>query len=141
MSSYSDAMKPGDCSRRTCVGNWSNVRLRAAWIASKNGTPRLNKGMHTARFFEVWLNVCDGPMLAATVAARAADLKSLGPLPWWRSNQDPDACNRSPRCVRKTRTDGPAPRDRAHLGSELAEIRPAGRGCFQWGSPPAGGRP
>lgn len=53
----------------------------------------LNKGMHTARFFEVWLNVCDGPMLAATVAARAADLKSLGPLPWWRSNQDPDACN------------------------------------------------
>ncbi|WP_237722433.1 hypothetical protein [Singulisphaera acidiphila] len=53
----------------------------------------LNKGVHTARFFEVWLNVCDGPTLAATVAARAADLKSLGPIPWWHSCQDPDARN------------------------------------------------
>ena len=43
----------------------------------------LVKGLHTARFFEVWLNVCDGAQLAAAVAARAADLRSLDPLLWW----------------------------------------------------------
>jgi hypothetical protein len=53
----------------------------------------LTKGLHTRRFFEVWLNVCDGPTLAASVARRAADLKSLGPIPWWRSSQGRGARN------------------------------------------------
>ena len=35
------------------------------------------------RFWEVALNVCDGRRLAAVVAARAADLASLGPMTWW----------------------------------------------------------
>ena len=35
------------------------------------------------RFFELFLNACDGPRLAVVVQARAADLKTLPPLPWW----------------------------------------------------------
>jgi hypothetical protein len=53
----------------------------------------LTKGLHTRRFFEVWLNVCDGPTLAASVARRAADLKSLGPIAWWRSSRETGARN------------------------------------------------
>ena len=36
------------------------------------------------RFFALMLNACDGPRLAVVVAARALDLKTLPPLPWWR---------------------------------------------------------
>ena len=43
----------------------------------------LSKGVHTGRFFEVWLNACDGPALAATVAARGRDLRTLPDLSWW----------------------------------------------------------
>lgn len=53
----------------------------------------LDKGMHTARFFELWLNVCDGRELAAAVAARSADLRALGGLSWWASDQHPDSTN------------------------------------------------
>ena len=35
------------------------------------------------RFFELLLNACDGPRLAGVVPARAADLRTLPPLPWW----------------------------------------------------------
>ncbi len=51
----------------------------------------LVKGVHASRFFEVWLNVCDAPLLAASVSARAADLKTLPVLSWWRSGQEPGA--------------------------------------------------
>jgi hypothetical protein len=51
----------------------------------------LSKGLHSARFFEVWLNACDGATLAAVVSARAADLRSLGELRWWEASRPPDA--------------------------------------------------
>ena len=35
------------------------------------------------RFFELFLNACDGLRIAHVVSARAADLKTLPPLPWW----------------------------------------------------------
>jgi hypothetical protein len=35
------------------------------------------------RFWELFLNAADGPRLMAIVSARAADLKTLPPLPWW----------------------------------------------------------
>jgi GTPase-associated protein 1, middle domain len=35
------------------------------------------------RFFELFLNACDAPRLASVVSARAADFKTLPPLPWW----------------------------------------------------------
>ena len=41
---------------------------------------KLVKGLHSARFFELWLNVCDGPALAAAVASRIADLKTFESL-------------------------------------------------------------
>lgn len=71
--------------RRELIGKSLSARLESLeeWDRS------LTKGMHTARFFEVWLNVCDGPTLAASVAARAADLKSLGTIPWWQAGRDP----------------------------------------------------
>lgn len=47
----------------------------------------LVKGLHTARFFEVWLNACDGSALAATVARRAADLRTLSTLSWWTADR------------------------------------------------------
>ena len=43
------------------------------------------------RFWEVALNVADGRRLAAIVAARAADLTTLGPLPWWDHRNHPGA--------------------------------------------------
>jgi hypothetical protein len=52
---------------------------------------RLVKGVHASRFFEVWLNMCEGPALAACVAARAGDLKTLPALPWWRYREHPGA--------------------------------------------------
>ena len=51
----------------------------------------LAKGLRTARFFELWLNACDTETLAATVVARADDLRTLGPLAWWRYAEHPDA--------------------------------------------------
>jgi hypothetical protein len=35
------------------------------------------------RFFELFLNACDPMSLAQIVSARAADFKTLPPLPWW----------------------------------------------------------
>ena len=43
------------------------------------------------RFFELMLNACDGPALAACASARAADLRSLSPLPWWPAPRTPGA--------------------------------------------------
>lgn len=53
----------------------------------------LPKGAHSDRFFEVWLNSCESPALAATVAARAADLRTLRPLAWWQWREAPGANN------------------------------------------------
>jgi hypothetical protein len=47
----------------------------------------LVKGLHTRRFFELWLNACDGPALAASVAARATELKTFGSLHWWDASR------------------------------------------------------
>ncbi len=44
---------------------------------------RLPRGVYSARFFEVWLNSCETPALAATVEARAGDLRTLPALRWW----------------------------------------------------------
>lgn len=44
-----------------------------------------------ARFFELMLNACDGPALAACAPSRAADLRSLAPLPWWPAARTPGA--------------------------------------------------
>jgi hypothetical protein len=47
---------------------------------------RLDKGGDSARFFELVLNSCSrGSILAGVVTARAADLVTLGILPWWNS--------------------------------------------------------
>ncbi len=43
----------------------------------------LPKDNNPGRFFELFLNASDGPRMAAVVLARAADLRSLPPLPWW----------------------------------------------------------
>jgi hypothetical protein len=51
----------------------------------------LVKGVHSARFFEVWLNCCEHSALAAVVAARAHDLKTLPGLSWWRRGEHEDA--------------------------------------------------
>ncbi|MDR3635258.1 MAG: hypothetical protein P4L84_15750, partial [Isosphaeraceae bacterium] len=50
----------------------------------------LEKGLDTARFFEVWLNACDGRSLALAVASRAAALKGFD-LPWWDHPSHPGA--------------------------------------------------
>jgi hypothetical protein len=47
----------------------------------------LVKGLHTRRFFELWLNACDGAALAASAAARAAELKPFGSLHWWDASR------------------------------------------------------
>ena len=52
----------------------------------------LEKGLHTARFFEVWLNACDANGLALSVMSRAAALKGFD-LPWWDHAQHRDARN------------------------------------------------
>jgi hypothetical protein len=43
----------------------------------------LDKGKDSARFFELLLNVARGPVLAALVASRADELRTLGILSWW----------------------------------------------------------
>ncbi len=45
------------------------------------------------RFFELFLNACDGPRLASSVTARAADLRTLPPLPWWDHTQHVESRN------------------------------------------------
>ena len=42
------------------------------------------------RFFAVIVNACDGPSLARVASARANDLKTLPPLPWWGHAGHPD---------------------------------------------------
>ncbi len=42
----------------------------------------LAKGLHTARFFEIWLNACDAQALSLAVIEYAGALKNLD-LPWW----------------------------------------------------------
>ncbi len=54
--------------------------------ASPGVIERWDRGISKSRperFWEVALNVCDGRRLAAVVAARAADLATLPPMPWW----------------------------------------------------------
>jgi hypothetical protein len=43
------------------------------------------------RFFELFLNASDGRRLAACVAARSIDLRTLPPLPWWDHRRHPSA--------------------------------------------------
>jgi hypothetical protein len=52
---------------------------------------RLTKGLHTARFFELWLNSIDGLALATIVAARVDDLRTLPDLKWWDHPRTPGA--------------------------------------------------
>ncbi len=49
-----------------------------------SGIDTCRAGVYSARFFEVWLNSCEAPALAATVEARAGDLRTLPSLRWWR---------------------------------------------------------
>ena len=60
-------------------------------VALDHWDRRLAKGVYASRFFEVWLNACEGPALAACVAARAGDLKTLPALSWWRYRKHPGA--------------------------------------------------
>lgn len=62
--------------------------------ASPGVIERWDRGISKSRperFWEVALNVCDGRRLAAVVAARAADLATLGPMPWWGHADHPGA--------------------------------------------------
>jgi len=43
------------------------------------------------RFWEVVLNVADGPRLASIVSVRADDLPTLGPLSWWAHSRYPES--------------------------------------------------
>lgn len=53
----------------------------------------LSKGLQTPRFFEVWLNSCNPQAMPFAIAARAEDLRTLPPLPWWDHSLVPDAPN------------------------------------------------
>jgi|GEM_PF-4655545 len=53
---------------------------------------QLDKGVFTHRFYELWLNTCDGPALALSVSAKVAGLKSLEPITWWKAQEEADAC-------------------------------------------------
>jgi len=68
------------------------------------------------RFFAAFLNACDGPRLAAAVSARAADLKSLPPLPWWaHARQDDDASDDLRDAYARTVPLAPLPEGRLYL--------------------------
>jgi hypothetical protein len=54
---------------------------------------KLDKGLHTTRFYELWLNVSEGSALTAAVSSRAGDLRTLGDLPWWSWQEHPGACD------------------------------------------------
>ena len=63
---------------------------------------RLTKGLHTARFFELWLNSIDGSgRLATIVPDRVDDLRTLPDLRWWNHPRTPrGAPRRHPRRLR-----------------------------------------
>ncbi|HEX8200274.1 MAG TPA: hypothetical protein VF590_07290, partial [Isosphaeraceae bacterium] len=63
----------------------------AALAAFRDWNDHLEKGTHSARFFELVLNLCDEPALGAIVPAAAAELKTLGDLPWWDRHRFPGA--------------------------------------------------
>jgi hypothetical protein len=50
----------------------------------------LNKGSYTNRFFELWLNVCDGAQLTAAVGAKLPEFKNFY-LSWWATDRYLDA--------------------------------------------------
>ncbi|WP_145274702.1 GAP1-M domain-containing protein [Tautonia plasticadhaerens] len=56
---------------------------RLAGDVARGWDRSLDKGTHSARFFEVLLNSCDGPRLAAVVPEFAGDLRTVGGLRWW----------------------------------------------------------
>ena len=71
----------------------------------------LPRGVYSARFFEVWLNSCEAAALAATVEARAGDLRTLPSLRRWRHSDYEggvddlrDAFGAVCRCDRSTRS-------------------------------------
>ena len=73
------------------VGQELQQRSRPESLAClKQWDDKLMKGLHTDRFFELWLNACDGGQLAAAVEARIADLKNFN-LSWWDRRDFPDA--------------------------------------------------
>jgi hypothetical protein len=53
----------------------------------------VDKGTLTGRFYELMLNSCDGPTLAAvaTNPGVIANLSTIGPLSWWTWNRHPGA--------------------------------------------------
>ena len=48
----------------------------------------LDKGSRADRFYELVLNACDGPGLAAVVEGKAADLFSIERISWWDRPED-----------------------------------------------------
>lgn len=86
----------------------------------------VGKGLHTDRFFEVWLNQCDGEALAAVVETRASDLRTLGRLAWWRHGELADT--RDDLRDAFARRAPMAPLDEDCLTSVQAWIRPRPRG-------------
>ncbi|RUL89388.1 hypothetical protein [Tautonia sociabilis] len=59
--------------------------VRRAGEVSQRWSLTLDKGEHSARFFEALLNACDGPRLAEVVPTFARELRTLGPIHWWHS--------------------------------------------------------
>jgi len=107
-------------------------RSPAGWLAALDAWDRnLAKGVHSARFFEVWLNACDGPALAAAVAARAGDLRTLPALPWWRHRDHPGGADDLRDAF--ARLAPMAPLDEEALGAVRAWVRRGDRS----GPPPA----
>jgi hypothetical protein len=47
----------------------------------------LAKGVHTNRFYELWLNVCDPGQLVAAVVSRAVDTRGFA-IAWWDAPDD-----------------------------------------------------
>ncbi|MBX6315140.1 MAG: hypothetical protein IRY99_19855, partial [Isosphaeraceae bacterium] len=68
---------------------------RGGVAALKDWDHRLDKGTRTARFYELMLNACDGPTLAAALsdAVILGNVKTIGSMPWWASSRSPDAWN------------------------------------------------
>ncbi len=53
----------------------------------------LAKGVHSSRFFEVWLNSSDPATLGAIVSKRGGDLRTLPILSWWNAGAHQGACD------------------------------------------------
>ena len=68
---------------RDLGGALRRVRVEQAAEVAGRWAVDLDKGIHSARFFEILLNACDGPRLARVVPSVVAELLTLGPLPWW----------------------------------------------------------